>query len=231
MSQPLIVTAVLASPLAGDPPQLDALLEWVLSPFSEPSRPAENGHYKITRAGPAPKMGGIAIPLLRKPLGPWGVACCSNPILPLEKVESVDYVCKRVAVEAADLLLPSERKVMSTTNTWTKSYRLPLKIRRLESVRWLCFGSGREIRKCLKDVHSIGKKVSDGYGRVTKWLVEEASQEAYWFADHPTGTVLMRTLPLGDWLPKDLIGFRRRFGACCPPYWHSERFTEIVEPC
>ena len=33
MTGPLLITAWLSSPLAGDPPQLDSLLEWSLAPF------------------------------------------------------------------------------------------------------------------------------------------------------------------------------------------------------
>jgi hypothetical protein len=41
----------------------------------------------------------------------------------------------------------------------------------------------------------------------------------------------MRTLPAGPWLPPDLIDFRPDFGAAVPPYWHPDRYTEIVVPC
>ena len=46
---------------------------------------------------------------------------------------------------------------------------------------------------------------------------------------------IMRTLPaeIDDtlFLPKNLVGFRRGFGACTAPFWHPDRFTEIVLPC
>ncbi len=230
MNQPLLVTAHLCTPLAGDAPQLDGLLEWALSPFFDRAQPCADGHYKLTRAGPAPKQGGIPIPLVRVWLGPWLVARCSSPILG-PCVETVDHICKRLSTENASLLDPAERTIVSTTNSWTKSYRLPLRVRRVELVRWFCCGHAREVRKALKRVHAIGKKPADGYGRVARWTAEPTPDDLSWYAPHDAGRVLMRPLPNGPWLPKDLIGFKRDFGACCPPQWHPERATEIIVPC
>lgn len=234
MTGPILLTAWLSSPLAGDPPQLDALLEWSLSPFEDDFRRGQEAgltHHKVDRSLPAPPQGKIAIPIRREWLDKHLVACCSNPILPKPQTETVEYVCKRISTENAELLATQERKVVSTTNSWTKSYRLPLRIRQVMCVRWFCMGNERNLKKALRDVKAIGKKVSDGYGRVKEWVTEPAREDCSWYAPSPSGLVLMRTLPVGDWLPKDLLGCRRHFGACCPPYWHPERFTEVVEPC
>lgn len=229
---PLLVTAWLSSPLAGDPPHLDALLEWSLSAFNGHAFPDDKeGHLKLTRAGPAPRQGAIRIPLEREWVGPWLVARCSSPILPVPAKETVEHVNKRLAVEMAGLLAPAERKVVTTTNAWTKSYRLPLRIRAVPCVRWFAVGTRREVRRALRDVHAIGKKPADGYGRVREWAVEQAAEDLTWFAPSLAGPVLMRPLPVGDWLPAGLLGARRDFGACCPPMWHPERATEIVVPC
>jgi hypothetical protein len=224
------VTARLSSPLAGEPPHLDALLEWALSPFFNPSMPDGNGHFKITRDGPAPPQGAIQIPLAWEWLGPWMVRLASSPIMPVCR-DGVDHYCKRIATEASGLLAENERKIVSTTNSWTKSYRLPLRIRSVPLVRWACVGTRREIRKALRDVHAIGKKTSYGYGRVAEWIIDESDTEYSWFAPHQNGHVLMRPIPVGEWLPSDLVGARRHFGACTCPYWHPSRFCEIICPC
>lgn len=229
--RPLLVTAHLASPLAGEAPRLDALLEWSLAPFHDHAFPApDGGHFRLTRAGPAPPQGAFPIGLTGRQLGPWRVYKCSAPIMPACH-ETVEHVGKRIVVEHAGLLAPNERKVVSTTNSWTKSYRLPLRVRAVSLVRWACVGDRRTILKAMRDVKAVGKKVADGYGRVAKWEAEESDVDLSWFAPHDSGTLLMRVLPLGDWLPQDLLGARRSFGACTPPYWHPERATEIVEPC
>lgn len=237
MNRPLLVTARLASPLAlgaDGAPQLDALLEWSLSPFFADGGKRRDPGFKVTRAGPAPPQGAIPIPLARRQVGPWLVALCSEPILPRCR-ETVEYVNKRLATEAAGLLRPSERKVISTTNSWTKSYRLPLRVLAVPCVRWLCVGDRREVRKALRDVRALGKKVADGYGRVAEWAAEEYPEDHSWFAPADGAAVLMRRLPLliggRPWLPEGLAGWRRDYGACVPPYWHPDRNTEVVVPC
>lgn len=238
MTGPLLVTAWLSSPLAGDPPQLDSLLEWSLAPFEVGFQDKQKRgvpHHHIDRSLPAPEQGVIRIPLYRKWLGGFLIAQCSDAIMPAAKADAVDHICKRIAVEHSGLLADDERKVVSTTNSWTKSYRMPLRIRLIERVAWFAFGTRSSVRKALRDIHAIGKKVADGYGRVREWIVEDIAEDRTWFAKSNGGTVLMRTLPrLIDgkaWLPDDLIGYKRHFGACCPPYWHQERFGEIVVPC
>ena len=233
MTIPLLITAHLSAPLAGDPPQFDSLLEWLLSPFEERFRKQQEAgvpHHHVDRALPAPEQGVIRIPIERVWLGKHLVALCSNPILPTPKADAVDHICKRIGVEHASLLYKPERKIISTTNAWTKSYRLPLRIRLVDRVCWFASGTGRNIRKALRDANAIGKKVADGYGRVREWIIEEVNEDFSWFARG----VLMRTLPMlldgRQWL-QDQIGWKRGFGACCPPYWHQERFTEIAIPC
>ncbi len=239
MTGPLLLTAWLDVPLAGDPPQLDALLEWSLSSFQDDFQAQQRAglpHFQIDRSRPAPPPGTIPIPVLRRQVGRWPIALCSSPILPLSPGgETVDYINKRLGVEHASLLSVAERKVVNTTNCWTKSYRLPLRIRAVPCVRWFCVGNERNLRKALRYVHAIGKKVADGYGRVREWTTETARGDCSWFAPHESGTILMRPLPLQvearPWLPDNLMGCRQHFGACVPPYWHPDRFTEIVIPC
>src|SRR5690606_754416 len=78
----LLVTAWLESPLAGDPPQLDALLEWSCSARGPAFRALQEAglpHLRVDRQWPAPPQGLIPIPVLRRAVGEWQVACCSSP--------------------------------------------------------------------------------------------------------------------------------------------------------
>jgi hypothetical protein len=227
-----LVTCRLASPLAGSPPALDALLESALSLYHPKAEPG----YKIDRAGLCPPPGTVPIPLLRRGVRGhdgrlWPVAACSDPILPVAEAECVEHVAKRIGVEDAGLLSPAARVVVSTSNSWTKSYRLPLRVRRVECIRWFASGNRRETLKVLRRIHAVGKKIADGYGRVAAWEVEEVAEDRSWFARSEAGLVLMRTLPAGDYLPADLLGSRADFGAAVPPLWHPERYTEIITPC
>lgn len=227
MSDALLVTARLATPLAGDAPQLDALCEYLLSLHHGKGEPG----YKVDRAFPAPPMAAIPIPMVRRDAGPWKVAACSDPIYPEVARDGREFVNKRLATEEAGLLAPRARTVVSTTNSWTKSYRIPLRVRRIDRVRWFAAGHRRPLLKLLQRCTAIGKKVSVGYGRVAEWTIERVERDYSWYAAwEGHGTVLMRALPVGPWLPKDLIGYREDFGACVPPLWHPDRYCPIVRP-
>lgn len=229
MAEPMLVKARLGGQLAGEPPRLDALLEWCVSLHYHG---AVSG-YKVDRKLPAPPQGVIPIPVLRRPLGEWSKACVSDPILSAADVDTVEHIAKRIGVEKANLLATSARRVVETRNSWTKSYRLPMRTRKAETVAWFVLsGSRRELLKTLRrHVAFVGKKVSVGYGRVAEWTVERVDEDFTWFAPTEHGPLLMATLPVGDWLPDNLIGARRDFGSCVAPYFHPERYTDIVCPC
>lgn len=270
---PLLVTARLCSPLAGDPPALDSLLikglmralPSIQRQFglrdAGPLRTEMDRKVPLPR-GPEPEaeyvgrflaafpladdagllrtnatalfdwfaQGWRASPLKYTVLAGWPVAHCSAPILP-RCVESVEHIAKRVGVENAGLLAEDERRVVSTTNSWTKSYRLPLRVRPVPAVCWFAVGDRRGLVKLLKGVHSIGKKMSDGYGRVSRWEAEPVGEDLSWHAPHERGSVLMRALPAGPHLPRDLVGFRPDFAAVRDPYWHPDVHCEAVTPC
>ena len=216
------------APLAGDVPRLDALLEAALAVFHEKGIPG----YKIDRSGPCPPQGEIPIPLLRRRLGPWMVGACSDPIYPDCAAQYVEHFTKKLGVENWPPLLGEEnRLVVSASNSWTKSYRLPLRIRRIDRVSWFAVADRKSLLKALNHIEFLGKKRSYGYGQVVKWDAAEVSRDYSWYASMSGGTVLMATLPAGDWLPAGLLGARRAFGGCVPPYWHPDRYAEIVTPC
>lgn len=229
MTTPYLVKAHLASPLAGDPPRLDALLEWCLSLYHPKAEPG----YKVDRKFEAPPQGEIPIPLPRRRLGPWLKACVSDPILSTPDSDGVEHVNKRIGVEKAGLVAPEHRRVIATGNSWTKSYRLPMRVRVVPCVAWFALaGDRRELLKVLRrHARAIGKKVSIGYGRVSGWTVEKIDADHSWYADAGRGPLLMATLPIGDWLPEGLIGARRDFCAVTCPYWHVSRYDEAVVPC
>lgn len=227
MSDFIRVECRLASAMVGDPPQLDALLELVMSGMT----PKAIGRSKVDRARPCPLQGEVPIPIQRQRLGGWGVARCSSPIF-VARSDRHEHYGKKLVVEHAGLLAAGERKTVNTTGDWTKSYRLPLRVRDVPRVVWFAQGDRREMLKLLRrKVLAVGKKTSVGYGRVGEWVVDRIDFDAVWWAGSPGGPVLMRPLPAGPWLPKGLAGYRTDYGACCPPYWHQDRHTEIVVPC
>lgn len=219
------VTAVLSSPLAGDAPYLDALLEFEMAQ-------RHGKAHVITRDQPAPPVGEIHLPLLRGNVGAVnGIPRCSAPILSPKDVRH-EHFAKRIGVENSHLLRDGQRLVVATGNSWTKSYRLPIKASSVEKIVWFVGGSKRRnLKTLLKSVTSVGKKRSQGFGRVASWEFEEVEVDHSWFAPSEHGTLLMRVLPWCDDLPKDLIGFKRWFGGYAAPYWHPDRQIEVVVPC
>lgn len=223
----LKVTAHLISPIIGDVPHLDSLLE---NEMAQRLGVAAKFH----RGDAIPPPGVIHIPMLRGAFGSEPhIARCSSPIYRTDH-EYVERFAKRLATDHSALLADDERRVLPVGNGTYKSYRLPLKVQCVSRVVWFCRGHRRPIKSLLRSVKSLGRKRSIGYGRVAKWDLEMIEGDYSWFApatNDSESVVLMRPLPWSDQLPANLIGHRRGFGACAPPYWHPSRFAEIVVPC
>lgn len=219
------VIATLSSPLAGEPPYLDSLLEFEMAQRQGKAN-------RILRSQECPPVGSIHIPCLRGAIGGvHGIPRCSAPIMSPEN-DRHEFYAKRLSTENANLLRENQQLVVATGNSTFKSYRLPLRIRNVSRICWFVGGSKRRsLLSLLDSVHSVGKKRSQGFGRVVKWEAVEVEHDWSWFAPTEHGPLLMRVLPWCDDLPKDLIGYKRDFGAYAPPMWHPSRFCEIVTPC
>ena len=223
MNDSLKVTCCLSSPIAGEIPMLDSIIEW------EMAHRLGKGQ-SIQRDKACPPYGEIPVPFLRKTIGGMSVPCCSSPIVEPCR-DGVEYFAKRIGTEFSDLLAPSRRIMVATGNGLLKSYRIPLRTRDCRSIVWFLRGNRREVRKILRSIVSLGKKRSFGYARVAEWIVEQHHEDLSWFAKTEQGSILMRPLPFCEDLPLDLIGSRRDFGAAQGPYWHPDRYVERVIPC
>lgn len=233
--RPLLVTAELTTPLCDDAPQLDALLESTML-YKMPSVVASrNGHRHETPLAPQRgdnlEVGKIPIPLGRRKIGGWWIPLCSAPILSDVEAEWTVYINRKFPSEYGFMLKEKERTKISVSNAEFRSYHLPRRARLVQQVRWFACGKAKDMRKLLRSVSAIGRKTSIGYGRVWQWSVEHVEHDYSWFADSPSGQVLMRPLPVCEALPVDMIGARKGFGACVSPYWLPSRFTEVMLPC
>ena len=215
---------------------LDALLESAMVYRMPSIMASKNGHRHTTalrpqRGGDLSDAGRIPIPMMRRMIGGWNVACCSSPILSETQSEWVEYVNRKFDTSNAEVLAPKEHIKISVADGSWRSYHLPRRIRRIDTVRWFALGKGKDMRKLLKTVPAIGGETNIGFGRVGQWIVEHIEDDWTWFAPSPDGQVLMRPLPDCSELPQQLIGARKSFGACVSPYWHHSRFCEVVQPC
>lgn len=227
----LKITAMLDSPLCGDAPMLDGLLTEIVGRRSSTIN-------RISRSDACPDLNSIPTPIAYAMIGGMNISLASSPILGVTHCESVEYVNKRLGGERAEMLAVAERKVIAHGTGALKSQRLPSRIRVIDRVVWFCVAKSNlesplsNFRRLLrKDVHAIGQDRSMGYGRVAEWVVEYAEHDYSWYAPCGKDVVLMRPLPVCDELPSNLIGARRAFAACAPPYWHPDRNCEVVVPC
>lgn len=220
----LRVVARMSSPIAGDPPQLDGLLEDLVSRHMGGDRERPHRH----RAAPA--QGAVPIPIVRASVDGWSVARCSSPIMRCVS-DRMEHLGKRFPTEDAALLEPSARGVLYRGMGAYRSQRLPIRTRTADSVAWLAFGDRREVLRLVRRVSSIGRKRAHGYGRVAEWSVESIDDDRSWVSDSPHGRMLMRPMPIGFARREGLVGWRPDFCAVAAPYWHSDRYAEAAVPC
>jgi hypothetical protein len=220
------VTAWLSSPLAGDPPALDSLLEWELA-----RRLGMKHHLKLTRNVPLSQIEHVPIPLYQVTLGGHDVYRCSDPILPEPRAEWADHNSKRIDTGMIALMLaPSERKSLLIASGPYKMRYVPVRCRLVDRVAWFFHGDRKEVNKLLKSVVALGRKRNIGYGLIERWEYEETEDDCSITALCQGKPVLMKTIPSGPHL-KNMTGYRRSFGGGFPPYWHPETYMEIAVPC
>lgn len=225
MFRPLKVSAVLCSGIAGDVPMLDALLEYQMAHRCDPA------HLGKVQPNGEHVPGTLPIPVARRRVDgfDWPIPVCSSPIFQTAR-DGREHFARRFDADPT-VIDPSQRKVYATNSGEFRSYRLPLRVRLIERIVWFCVGEAHKVRVLLKDVQYLGKKTSQGHGRVASWTVEHFDRDMAWFAESDAGPVLMRPLPAGDYLPKTLTGSRRWFGGVVPPYWDRAYMVEAVVPC
>jgi len=222
-----LVSAWLASPIAGDPPELDAILAWELA-----NRLGMKHAMKTGRWTPPDEILDVPIPLCKRTLGAYEVYCASAPILPpLDAPEWVERTSKRFeSSKLALAIAPEHRKSVLTASGPYKSRFAPVRVRLAQRVCWLARGDRVEINKLLKSVHAIGPHRAIGYGRVWKWTFDEMPEDNSLYAPCRGKLVLMKTLPVAA-LADNVCGYRLSYGGWRPPYWHPGFFTDVAVPC
>lgn len=241
-TRPVKVTAHLAEPIAGEPPHLDALLEWAVSKHAASiERHDRRGRHQGIqpsphRGEPPPPLGRIPIPIARERVGEWLVARCSSPIYRIERESTARLASRLSHDEIAPRLAADQARTIHHGSGATKALYRPIRLLHVDRVVWFALARATrppvsDLRKRVRVVPALGKYTGHGYGRVARWEVEGVDDDWSWWAPGPDGeALLMRPLPWAA-LVDDATGYRRTHGACCPPYWHPERVTEIAAPC
>jgi len=221
-----LVTAWLASPLAGEPPTLDGILAWEMA-----LRLGMKHSGKTGRWTPLEEIPDVPIPLAQRTVSGKDVYCCSSPILPHPRAEWEDHTSKRF--ESAKLALaiaPERRKLLLTASGPYKSRFVPVRVRLVDRVCWFVRGDRQETNKLLKRVLAIGQHRAIGYGLVHQWEFTETEEDYSIYAPQKGKLVLMRPIPTGSGLD-NVCGYRMSYGGYKPPYWHPGNQCEVAVPC
>lgn len=212
--QPLRVTAKLLTNYAPNEPSGAVHLDGLLALAVAEAHPCPFKHSDAASVMPLP------LKLLwqdaqGKPL------YASGNLMPDTEIKSSEYWHKRYPndktefigrIDAADVAKPKRQPSMNANNTAGryKDYRTPLAVRTAKTLDGLCVGNLEEVSRLLQYITHVGKKGSQGFGRVVGWTVEpcEATLEQ---------VLSGRALPVESGLRKDGNPVY-----CCwtPPYWH-----------
>lgn len=186
---PLMVTARLDGPivLTQHPPALDALLAYAVA--------QEAGLPPIEVQGDEPPR--IEIPIARSPCGRYHLATFG--VARAERSE-LSYFNRKFPVEVGQAIGDSRLNTVDVSSGRNKSFRLPQERVHLEGDRvvWFAIGDVPEVRALLSWVTRLGRKRSQGAGRVAEWSVVEVESWGLGFpVVTPEGRAL-RPLPLDD---------------------------------
>jgi hypothetical protein len=205
----LRVECHLATPVAYvEPIHLDALLAWVVA-------------YRLLHSNPmiAPTPEGdaddIAIPATRSLVDGLPVWHASS----LHAQEPIDpeLVRYRKRPPEEDLITWSEPAKLRLKQGRFRAYDLPVVVQPLSLIVGHVHGSESGVRSLLSEVRHVGKKRSQGYGRVLRWQVDRVNGAFAW--QLPDGKP-SRVIPSAV---GQVQGYR-------PPYWHRPWWAPCVAP-
>lgn len=174
------------------------------------------GAEEVTVAGESPLFGGGhgSIPLERAVIGGLWFFKASFAQWDEPYVDDRSFWVKRFDHDNSDLIdFGSKRPSILTASGIYKGYNTPVFLRHTLAVRWYAVGNIDKVSALLESVTHLGKKVSQGWGRVNRWEVEPWAHDWSVFR----GQEVMRAIPSKDGI---LYGVR-------PPYWQPKNQT----PC
>lgn len=232
------LTIHMLTPLAVSPPALDALLMWELSNRLGQNRSDILNLKNIDDMLPEKLTKNVSlssvkpctnIPLSRFNIGGHDIFRCSNPIYKIEheyhERQAKRFECDKMALYLHD----AERKSLLIASGPYKMRFVPIRCMLIPKVVYFFRGDRYEVNKLLKKIYGIGKHRNIGYGVIKDYEFEKTETDNSIFYEVDSKKILMKTIPFID--DKTIIGARRSFGACQPPYWHPDNYMEVLEPC
>lgn len=132
------------------------------------------------------------------------------------------------SIEHATNALPNT--IHDTKGRW-RAYWMPLPVTVCARLIWHAIGDPERIETLLQPITSIGKKRSQGEGRIRRWTITPAPELDHFTAAHlsPTGVLARPTPPQclhGRTIPHGGAGY----AAIRPPHMHPSRKTDVLLP-
>lgn len=169
----------------------------------------------------------LDLPLARCELSGRGLwhwaATCAYPEKPVDRPVVRYWTGRPDHVALGDLVadLPG---VVSERQGPYRSRSMPLLVTSTDTVTWQCVGDDKRIMEILQSVAAIGKKRSQGEGRVLRWEVTPLDYCSTWAAGHlHTDGSLGRPTPNGCLYGTDVATGGRGSAGLRPPYMHTGR--------
>jgi CRISPR type IV-associated protein Csf3 len=158
---------------------------------------------------------GVELPFERREkLGEWYYAC-SFAQWPEQIADGCDHWNKKFDSKLMDYL--EWRGKINIGSGKYRAYHMPIFYRHALWLNWYAVGDRNEIEHLLPFVTHIGKKYSQGWGRIVKWEIEKADFD---WSEHDENGNVMRSLPSETGI---LYGIR-------PSYWLRENQVECILP-
>lgn len=151
----------------------------------------------------------------------WCYACSWAQPQPWWVAEEIRHWNKRFDTQYSDMVDFGDRrgKVIIEQGRY-KAYHMPMFTRAALQAEWYCVGDKAEIERLLSLVTHIGKKRSQGFGRVWRWDVELWTEDwSIWRDGHLTRGVSDEDA--GKALDRIFYGIR-------PPYYRKENQTWLA---
>ena len=213
VNQPLRVRAYLRTPIVCDEAMpLDGVLQY--QAMRRAYGPADSA---LPGALPPPPL--VPLPLAVAGEGDNWYYRCSWAQWPEHVASGKTYWEKRVStLRAAQIAELSRSGRVEIAKGRYRLYHMPLFYQAALYLDWYVCGDRNAIADLLQDVWGIGKKQSQGFGRVIRWEIEPQAED--WSVTRDGQP--MRAIPIsGKWFdPTNArhIGYR-------PPYWLPEHQT------
>jgi CRISPR type IV-associated protein Csf3 len=166
-----------------------------------------HGPQLLLPPGENPAIEQANLPLARLNEGPQWYYACSFAQWEESKVDGKDHWHKRFDQQFAQYIdFAGRRGNVIIEQGRYKAYHMPVFYRHALAVSWYAVGDVEAIRALLVCATHIGKKGSQGWGRINEWLVEPWPHDWSVYNDDAR---LMRAIPKPGGL---LYGYR-------PSYW------------